>query len=293
MLALLLDSRLTAIAFACTGFALFAVMSAMAKFLGENFSTVQIIFFRSLFALLPLLFVLYNTSIGEIIRVQRPGLLAFRTLMGLSAMTLFFAAITLLPLAEVVALAFAAPIFSTMLGSLFLGEKVGIHRWGAVVVGLIGVLVMLRPGSALFSLWSLLPLASAIFYSLGVICVRTLSRTESAATIVLYFSVISVAVSGTALPAYWSTPTLPQLGLLAAMGFTGGVMQLCTANAIKRAEVTVLAPFEYTSLLWSALLGYLLWNEFPGTHLWIGAFLVCCSALYIVFREARAKALTS
>ena len=283
------DSKLTAIAFACTGFALFAVMGALAKYLGDDFSTVQILLFRSLFALLPLAVLIARTPLVEAFKVKRPGLLVFRSAMGLFAMALFFAAVTVLPLAEVVALAFAAPIFSTLLGSVFLGERVGPHRWGAVVVGLLGVLIMVRPGTDLFTPWSLLPLGSALFYSVGVICVRTLSRTEPANTIVLYFSLIVIAVSGVAAPFAWHAPDRIVWVLLAAMGIVGGVMQLCSAHALKRAEVTVLAPFEYTSLLWSALLGFVIWREFPGAHLWLGALLVCASALYIVFREAKAK----
>jgi drug/metabolite transporter (DMT)-like permease len=283
------NQRLAAIAFACASFALFAVMSAFVKHLGGDFSTIQIIFFRSLFALLPLVLVLRTIRLWQVLRIRRPGLMGLRALMGLLAMVFFFAGVTVLPLAEVVALAFAAPIFTTMLGTLFLGEKVGIHRWSAVVIGLVGVVVMVRPGSELFTVWSLLPLASAVFYSLGVILVRTLSKTEAATSIVLYFSVISLVVSGVAVPFQWHQPNLFELVLLGAMGITGGVMQLCSANAIRRAEVTVLAPFEYTSLLWSTLLGYLFWDEFPGAHLWLGAFLVCSSVLYIVYREGRVK----
>jgi drug/metabolite transporter (DMT)-like permease len=283
------DSRLTAIAFACAAFALFAVMSALAKHLGESFTTLQIVFFRSAFALIPLLLVLHHFTTRQILRVQRPGLLALRCLMGLCAMLFFFAAVTVLPLAEVVALAFSAPIFTTILGRVLLKEQVGPHRWGAVIVGLAGVIVMLRPGTDLFTPWSLLPLASAVFYSLGVILVRTLSRTESAPTMVLYFSLFAATLTGLGVPIDWHTPTWTEFGLLVAMGFTGGVMQLCTANSLRRAEVTVLAPFEYTSLLWSALLGYLLWDEFPGNHVWVGAALVGGAALYIVFREARMR----
>lgn len=283
------NQKLVAIALACTGFALFAVMSAIAKHLGEHFSTPQIIFFRSLFALLPLVLVLYGTRIVSLLRVRRPGLMLLRALTGLLAMVFFFAGVTVLPLAEVVALAFAAPIISTLLGTLFLGEKVGVHRWSAVFMGLVGVLVIVRPGTELFTFWSILPLASAVFYSLGVIIVRTLSKTESAAGIVFYFSVISLTASGALMPVYWDQPDTVQFMWLAAMGITGGVMQLCTANAIRRAEVTTLAPFEYTSLLWSALLGYVLWDEYPGAHTWVGAALICASALYIVHREARAR----
>ena len=148
----------------------------MAKHLGEAFATTQIIFFRSLFALIPLVFVLRGTRLLDILTVRRRGLMGLRALMGLFAMVFFFAAITVLPLAEVVALAFAAPIFTTLPGTLFLGEQVGIHRWSAVIVGMVGVVVMVRPGSELFTAWSLLPLASAVFYSFGVILVRTLSE---------------------------------------------------------------------------------------------------------------------
>lgn len=287
---MLSDSRLAAIGLACTAFALFAVMSALAKHLGEVYTTVQIVFFRSVFALLPLVVLAYGTGFREVLRVQRPWLLALRCLVGLIAMLLFFAAVTVLPLAEVVALAFAAPIFTTILGRLLLGEQVGPHRFGAVIIGLVGVVIMVRPGSALFSPWSLLPLGSALFYSLGVILVRTLSRTEAAPSMVLYFSLFAAAFTGVGVSIDWRPPSGIELALLVLLGLCGGVMQLCSIGALKRAEVTVLAPFEYTSLLWSTLLGYALWNEFPGNHVWSGAVLVCGSALYIVYREARVRA---
>ena len=283
------NQQLLAIALACIGFALFAVMSAMAKHLGDDFSTPQIIFFRSLFAFLPLVFVVYGTRIGALLRTHRPGLMLARAMTGLFAMLFFFAGVTVLPLAEVVALAFSAPIITTVMGTLVLGEKVGVHRWSAVVIGLVGVLVIVRPGTDLFTFWSFLPLASAVFYSVGVIIVRTLSKTESAASIVFYFSVVSLVASGAIMPVYWQQPDTVQFMWLAAMGITGGVMQLCTANAIRRAEVTTLAPFEYTSLLWSALLGYVLWDEYPGAHMWLGAALICGAALYIGHREAQMR----
>ena len=283
------NQQLLAIALACIGFALFAVMSAMAKHLGDDFSTPQIIFFRSLFAFLPLVFVVYGTRIGALLRTHRLGLMLARAMTGLFAMLFFFAGVTVLPLAEVVALAFSAPIITTVMGTLFLGEKVGVHRWSAVVIGLVGVLVIVRPGTDLFTFWSFLPLASAVFYSVGVIIVRTLSKTESAASIVFYLSVVSLVASGAIMPVYWQQPDAVQFMWLAAMGITGGVMQLCTANAIRRAEVTILAPFEYTSLLWSALLGYVLWDEYPGAHMWLGAALICGAALYIGHREAQMR----
>ncbi|MEM7403836.1 MAG: DMT family transporter [Pseudomonadota bacterium] len=284
------DSRLVAIGLACTAFALFASMSALAKHLGEVFTTVQIVFFRSVFALLPLVVLIHGTGLADILRVERPWLLALRCLVGLLAMLLFFGAVTVLPLAEVVALAFAAPIFTTIFGRFLLREQVGLHRWAAVIVGLVGVMIMVRPGTAMFSPWSLLPLGSALFYSLGVILVRTLSRTETAPSMVLYFSLFAATVTGLGVSIDWRTPGVMELVLLVLMGLFGGVMQLCSISALKRAEVTVLAPFEYTSLLWSTLLGYAFWNEFPGNHLWLGAALVCGSALYIVYREARARA---
>jgi len=284
-----MNTRLTAIALACVAFALFATMSALAKFLGDEFPTTQVVFFRSLFALIPLALIIDYSRIGQLLRVHRPGLLALRALMGLIAMLLFFAAVTVLPLADVVALAFAAPIFTTVLGLVFLGERVGVHRWAAVTVGLVGVIVMVRPGSELFSAWSLLPLGSALFYSVGVIMVRTLSKTESPATIVLYFSLFAAATTGSASIFTWHTPLTSDLVLLVAMGVAGGVMQLCAINALKRAEVTVIAPFEYTSLLWSAALGYLIWHEVPGYHIWAGAVLVGAAAIYIIIREARAQ----
>lgn len=276
-----------AIALATSSFALFAVMSALAKQLGDGFSTIQVVFFRSVFAFVPLAFILYGASLGSALKLNRPGLMFGRIVAGLCAMACFFAGVTKLPLAEAVALAFAAPIFTTLLGRFWLGERVGIHRWSAVVVGLVGVIIIVRPGSALFTPWSLLPLGSAMFYSIGVILVRRLSASDGPTTIVLYFTVAATLITGVATPWVWVAPVGNEWLLFAAMGMTGGIMQLCSANALKRAEVAVLAPFEYTSLLWSALFGYLFWSEIPGLHMWAGAILIASSALYIVYRESK------
>ena len=271
----------------CTAVALFSVMSALAKGLGGTYATIQIILFRSAFALIPVAVAVHRIGLTSSLHVQRPGLIAVRAILGLLAMGTYFYSLTVLPLVEVIALTFAAPLFTSVFGIVFLGEHVGWRRWTAIFIGFAGVLVMLRPGSALFSPWSLLPLILAMFYSLSVITVRKLARTETSAAIVLYFSVICVTVAAVGTPFVWITPTWTHLGLLIAMGVAGGTIQLCAAAALRRAEVALLAPFEYTSMLWTTIIGYLIWRELPEPHIWLGATTVGISAVYIAYRESK------
>lgn len=265
---------------------LFAVMDALVKWLGPSYPTLQIVFFRSLFAFIPLAaFVLRGRSLGAL-RTRRPLGHALRSLVGIVALSCFFYAYAHMPLANVVAIAFAAPLFVTALSVPLLGELVGVRRWSAVLVGFAGVLVMVRPDAGAFDGLAAIALAGTVFYALAMIFVRKLSRTETSAAIVFYYSLASTLVAGAFMPFQWVTPTWLDLGLLVAVGLVGGVAQIAMTNAFRLADVSVVMPFDYTAMLWAALFGFLVWGDVPGLNIWLGAAIVMMSGLYILRREA-------
>jgi drug/metabolite transporter (DMT)-like permease len=265
---------------------LFGIMDAAVKWLGATYPTMQIVFFRSLFAFVPLVFLIFSHGSIKALRVTRPLGHVVRSLVGLAAMTIFFYAYSVMPLADVVAIGFAAPLFITALSIPLLGESVGVRRWTAVVVGFVGVLIMVNPGAGMFDPLAIIPLIGTVFYSLAIIFVRKLSRTETNVSIVFYFSLTATVVAAAFLPFHWVTPNLPDLALLVGVGLLGGLAQITMTNAFRAAAVSIIMPFEYLVMAWAAGLGYLIWDEVPGLNIWIGVAIVAASGLYIVYREA-------
>lgn len=266
--------------------ALLSAMDAVVKWLSPDYSTIQLMFFRSVFAFLPLAPLALRGGWAGSLRTQRLGTHALRSLFGISALGCFFWSLSLLPLADATAITFAAPLFVTALSLPLLGEVVRARRWTAVAVGFLGVLVMVQPGVGVFQPAALLPLATALFLALMVIQVRKLTRTDSDTTIVLYYTIMSTLVTGAVVPFYWVTPGLTDFLLLAAIGVLGGLGQLALTAAFRRAEASILAPFDYTAMVWAVLFGFLVWGELPAPNIWLGVAIVIASGTYIIYREA-------
>ncbi|WP_246337235.1 DMT family transporter [Azospirillum oleiclasticum] len=266
---------------------LFSVMNTMIKELSADYPINQIVFFRSAFALIPVGIAVALNPVGlRDLRTARPWGHLWRGLFGGMAMVLSFLSFALLPLGEAVALNFAAPLFLTALSVPLLAEKVGVHRWSAVAVGFVGVLVMARPGADVLNLGALVALAAAFFQALAMIMVRQLGRSESPNATVTYFTLLTTILCGGTLPFWWRTPDNGHdLWLLIGCGLIGGVAQLLMTRAYMAAPASVIAPFNYTSILWAVLLGWLLWSEVPTTHVIAGAAVVVASGLYILYRE--------
>ena len=274
------------IAYMVIAVGLFTIMDALVKWLGADYPTMQIVFFRSLFAFVPLgIFIMRTGSLASL-ATKRPLGHVLRSFIGLAALSSFFYCYAHMPLANVVAIAFAAPLFITALSVPLLGEAVGPRRWSAVVVGFVGVMIMVRPDSGVFEGVALIALAGSVFYALAMIFVRKLSKTETSAAIVFYYSLASTVVAGAFLPFQWVTPGLGDLGLLVAVGLVGGVAQIFMTNAFRNAPAAVIAPFDYTTMIWASLLGFFIWGEVPGNHIWLGVAIVTASGLYIVHRES-------
>ena len=265
---------------------LFSIMDALVKWLGSDYSTAQLLFFRSIFAFIPLGFLIFRSGIGPALRIKDPLTHLLRAVSGVLALASFFYAFANMPLADVIAITFAAPILVTAFSVPLLGERVGPRRWGAVLVGFVGVIVMLQPGASLFDPLAVIPLVGTVFFALAMVLVRKLSRSETSASIVFSFTATLALVSGAFLPFYWVTPGLLDLGLLIAIGLIGGLAQIIVTNAFRLADVAVVVPFEYTTMIWAVGLGFVIWGEVPGNHIWLGVAIVGASGLYILFRES-------
>ena len=274
------------IAFMVLAVGLFAVMDAMVKWIGTSYPTMQVVFFRSFFAFIPLGFFIFRHGITEALRVNDRMGHVMRCVIGMAAMFSFFYAFARMPLADVVAITFAAPIFVTALSVPMLGEKVGPRRWSAILIGFVGVLVMVNPGPGIFQSVAMVPLFGVIFYALAMIYVRKLARTETNTSIVFTFTLCCTLVSAAFLPFNWVTPTWTDLAILIGIGLIGGLAQIVMTAAFRHADVAVIMPFEYTAMIWAALLGFFIWGEIPGLNLWAGVAIVMASGLYILFREA-------
>lgn len=269
---------------------LFALVNVVIKWTSARYPVLEVSFFRAVFALIPTGILVALQGGWPLLRTSRPGGHLFRGLIGVTSMLLMFYAYHKLPLADAVALSFAGPLFLTALSVPLLGERVGLFRWSAVLVGFAGVLVMTNPSGAMANLGTLAAVASAAAYALAMIFVRQLSRSEHPVTIALYFTVIATIVTGATLPFVWQTPSLPDLALLAVMGVTAGIAQYFVTQAYRHGAAAVVSPFTYTGLIWAGFAGYLVWGDIPSPNVFAGAAIVVVSGLFILYRETVRRA---
>ncbi|GAB4362376.1 MAG: DMT family transporter [Oricola sp.] len=274
----------------------FMGMATAIKYAGQV-PAGQIVFFRSFFAILPIC--IYLLAVGELRgawRTSRPLGHVMRGLVGVSAMALGFFGLTRLPLPDAIAIGYARPLVTVIFGALLLGEAVRRYRWGAVVVGLLGVLVISWPKLQLFRggaigsdevLGVAATFFSACIAGLAMVLVRRLLDTEKTATIVLYFSVTASVFALATIPFGWSTLDLTQTVSLVLSGFCGGLGQILLTQSYRHAEVSTIAPFEYTSVVLGIAIGYFVFAEIPGWATVIGSAIVTASGIFIIYREHR------
>jgi drug/metabolite transporter (DMT)-like permease len=266
-----------------------ACLSALVKWTGaKGIPVFEIIFFRNAFAFLPLGLYIWRTTGFEVVKTRRPlGHLA-RSAVGLTGMVCGFSAVQHLPLTEATAFQFASPLFMTALSALLLAEPVGRHRWAAVVVGFLGVLIMVRPQPGHMNALGVgLALGSAVGAAGAMVAIRQIAATERGATIVFYFTLGGTVLGLAGSLFHWVTPDLATFGLLVLAGLLGGVGQLFLTEALRVAPVGVVAPFDYTQLVWATGLGFLVWGELPHPATLAGAVVVAASGVYILHREMR------
>ncbi len=262
----------------------FATMHACVRFVSAEVHPFEVTFFRNLFGFFALLPWLIIQGL-EPLRTRRIGLHFARAGTNVIAMLMFFMALSMTPMVQVQALAFTAPLFTTVLAALFLKEVVKIRRWLATLVGFIGALIIIRPGIQPIDAGAFLTLASAAVWAVTMIIIKQLSRTDSAFTITAYMVILMTPMSLVAAVPVWTWPNPTQLGWLAACGVTGTVAQFLMAQAFRSADTSVVLPLDFMKVVWGALIAWLWFGELVGIWTWVGAVIIFIGATYIAFRE--------
>lgn len=265
--------------------AMFASMGMVIKLLEGRYPTSQIILFRCAPALLPLILYLPLQGGWAALKTRRPGWHAVRSIAGIASMYVGFYALARMAFADYVAISFTAPLFGTLLSIPFLGERVGIWRMGAVGLGFAGAMLTAGPVAGEADPIALFALGSAFGYGIAMIAMRKLGATDKSSATVFYFTVAGALSSLFLLPSQWVTPTPADLMLLLAIGLVGGVAQIFMTEAFRLAPPSVIAPFDYTAMLWALAFGFLVFGTFPGPGVLAGAALICASGLFIIHRE--------
>ena len=275
---------------------LFAVMQAIVRSLGETVPLGQVVFYRSAFAILPVVLIFaWQGQLRAAIHTNRPMGQAVRGLISVAGMFLNFAALARLPLVDATAISFAAPLITVAFAAIFLGERVRIYRWSAVAVGFVGVIVMLWPhfdfahlmvvGSSTAAIGAACAMASAFTSAGSVIQTRLLTSTESTSSIVFYFSLICALAGLATWPFGWIAPTGEQLIKLISLGVLGGLAHIFLTESYRHATASTIAPFDYTTMIWAFLLGYVLFGEVPTKYIFIGGSIVAAAGLFVIWRE--------
>ncbi|MEM8629832.1 MAG: DMT family transporter [Pseudomonadota bacterium] len=273
-------------AFALLAFGLFATHDVVVKTLGATYSTFQIIFFSVLLSFpLVMLMLMRDATKGTLIPAH-PWWTALRTFAAIVTGATAFYAFSVLPLAEVYAILFAAPLIITVLSIPILGEKVGAHRWGAVIVGLCGVLIVLRPGSEPMSVGHLAALTAAVGGATASIIVRKIGKDERTAVLMLYPMMANFVIMAGLLPFIYKPMPVEHLGMIGIMALFAFLAGLCLIAAYKAGDAAIVAPMQYSQILWATAYGHFFFDEAPDATTGLGAAVIIVSGLYIVLREA-------
>ena len=266
----------------------FSFMDLIVKW-SDNYPIGEVIFFRGFFGLIPIFLLIPRERLRNFYQTKRHKLHFQRCLSGLIALIAIFIALRKLPLATVVSISFAAPIFITIMSIFFLNEKVGMYRWLAVLVGFIGIIIITEPGLNSFNIYYLYPIIFCIGLSYVAIVIKQLSLTEPIWLIGFYFSFTIMMTSFLTLPYGWIMPSLKDFILLSLVGILGGAANLLLTQSYKFSEVSLVSPLKYLSLLFAIFFGYLIWNEIPSYKTLVGASLVILSSIIIFRREIYLK----
>lgn len=286
----------------------FSINDTAIKFLSGGYALHEVVLIRSLIGLTLLLLIIVPLQGGfAILRTRRLGAHLFRGACVVFANMAFFMGLAAMPLADNVAIFFVSPLVITTFSVIFLGEKVGPHRWAAVGLGLLGVLVVMRPGTSSFQLASFFPLAAAVAYAMLHIMTRRIGSTESPATMTFYIMLVFISVSTTIGLAIgdgrfaggsgpsmefffrqWSWPHTGDYGIFLLLGICSVLGGYLISQAYRLCEAGLAAPFEYVALPLAILFGVVVFDEWPDLTSWLGVFLILCGGLYMFFRESRA-----
>ncbi len=272
------------IALMCAAVLCFVVMNTLVKTLAPDYSVAQIIWARYFFHFL-LILVLFPRRIPTLLITRRRGMQVLRSVLVLLATLCMYSALRYLPLADVVAITFVAPLLVTGLSVLVLGEQVGPRRWSAVVIGFVGVLVIIRPGLGIAHWAAVLPLLMATFYAIYQIVTRMIRGAADPLNSLFYLALVGVVATSVAVPFDWVWPDWRAWLMLIGTGFFGGLGHFAMIRAYESSPAATIAPFAYTELLWALGLGAIVFGDFPDTWTLVGAAIVAGSGLYVLRRE--------
>ncbi|MDO9459088.1 MAG: DMT family transporter, partial [Alphaproteobacteria bacterium] len=264
-----------------------ACMSGVIVHLVKTQHPFEVAFFRNILGLILLLPLLAGKGGMAHLRTGRLGPLVWRGMLSAISMMCYFYGVGLIPLAEVTALSFVGPLFATVIAVLVLGERIRLRRTVALVVGFSGALIILRPGFHEIGLGTLLIFGSAASWSISMIIIKVLTKTESALTQSIYTLVMLTPITGLAALPYWQTPNLEEFGWMIVMAALGTGAQLAFTEAFKLSDLTALLPLDFTKLIWAAMVGYLFFAQTPDIWVFIGGAVIFASTTYIALREAQ------
>lgn len=274
----------------------FTIMSAGIKSVGADYPIGQIVFFRSAFAIVPLVLWLgWQGGLVDAVRTHDLRAHILRGIIGSCGMFSGFMALSFLPLSDAVAIGYAAPLITVVLAALVLKERVRVYRWSAVMVGFVGVLIMLSPHlrpAASVSGGAAGPTIGALFGLLGAFCtagamiqVRRLTATEKTGAIVLYFSLLTTCLGLVTILLGWKVPSRIDLALLVMIGILGGIGQILLTQSYRFADASLVAPFDYMTMIWAVLIGWFVFGQWPGVEIAAGGAVVALAGLFVLWRE--------
>ncbi|MEI4470182.1 DMT family transporter [Frigidibacter sp. MR17.24] len=269
------------------GLVFYTLMDAMAKHLGERYASLQVVWARYAVQT-ALLMVLFAPRLGQVLRTRAPGLQAARSVFQFGATALFFGALPFVGLAEATAIMDVNPVLITLGAALVLGERLGPRRIVGIALALTGALIVIRPGSGVFTPAALMPLAAAVCYASFAVLTRRLGSRDPVPTSLIYAGLFGTLASTALLPAVWQPVAAADLPGFVIVGLLGAAGQLCLIRAFTMAEAGALAPFGYTGLILAAVWSWLFWDRLPDVQTFVGMVVIAGAGLYVWHRETRA-----
>jgi drug/metabolite transporter (DMT)-like permease len=267
----------------------FSVMDIVVKLMSSHYPTGQLIFFRGFFGLIPILFIIPKERFGNLLKTEKIKLHLVRAFGGAFAMTFLYLGLKFLPIADAITISFAAPIFATIFSIIFLNEKVRLIRWLAIFFGLTGVIIVLKPGTELFTYYSFFPILFCIGFATISIAIKKLSKTEPDYLIALYFTLVLILFGLISISMGWKKIDIADIHYLIIIGLSGSIGNIFLTKSIREADISLVTPIKYLSLVFAIIAGWLIFNEIPSILTISGAMLIILSTFVIFKREAAKK----
>ena len=265
----------------------FSVMEILVKFLSSSYPIGELVFFRGFFGLLPIIFIMPKKKFFQNFKTKKIKLHIFRTITGCFALISIFFSLKYLPLADAISITFAAPIFATIFSIFFVKEIVGKKRWFAVLIGFLGILIILKPGTSLFSIYSIFPILFCVGFAASASLIRILSKTDKNYLISFYYTAGLTLISLFLDPLSWKIPLFKDCLLLISIGIIGSLGNIIITEAYRKSEISLITPIKYLNLIFAIVFGYYLFNEVPEVSTLIGSVLIIVSTVIIFIRERR------